>query len=200
MEFRENLEPFLDSLNQCILTKNWYGALMIAVTLPDICVSVDGTQESERQRLFQKKENTNGASKNAYINWFNEYCNDWSRFGFMNGKNAYALRCAVLHQGDSDIKTQKAVDLNLGYEKIQFVLSDGSRKGKMVIQNQVLWSDPSIELNKEEKVLNVEVESFCGKIYHCVSIWMERQLYHESQRVEKILDTNSDKLFKIKTY
>lgn len=199
MEFRENLEPFLDSLNQCILTKNWYGALIIAVTLPDICVSIDGTQECEQQRLSQIKRSRESASKLAYIKWFDEYLN-LSRFGFMNGSNAYALRCAVLHQGDSDIQNQRAVDLKLGYKKIQFVLSDGSRKGEMVFQNQVLGLDPSIELNKEEKVLYVEVGNFCRDIYQAVLLWIERQLYRESQRVEKILDTNSDKLFKIKTY
>ena len=54
MGFQENLKPFIDSLEQCISTKNWYGALIIAVTLPGICVSVDGTQESEMQKRDKK--------------------------------------------------------------------------------------------------------------------------------------------------
>ncbi len=200
MEFIEKFKPFLDSLAQCILAKNWYGALIIAVTLPDICVSVDGTQENEKQKLIQFGERRGSESKLAYIKWFDEYLDTLSKFKFINGSNAYALRCAVLHQGDSDIQNQRAADLRLGYKEVQFVLSDGSQKQEIIFQNQVLELDPSIELNQEEKVLYVEVSSFCRDIYQGASIWLERQMYYESQRIEKILDFNSNKLIKIKKY
>lgn len=54
------MKEILLSLQQSVDDKNWYGALIIALTIPDIC-----------SKLENPKENTN----KRYPKWFDKYIN-----------------------------------------------------------------------------------------------------------------------------
>jgi len=73
-----------DLLAQIEATNNagyYYVALLSALTLPDICAAL---------------ESSNGeASRDRYINWYDNNVDS----GPATGKDIYAFRCSLLHQG-----------------------------------------------------------------------------------------------------
>jgi len=86
------MENIINSARESIKTGNYYGALFIALTLPDICSALgNGT--------------TNG---DLYAKWFEDNLLQYKRF--CSGNDCYALRCALLHQGKDNITEQKKRD------------------------------------------------------------------------------------------
>ena len=98
------MKRFASAAKAAIASKNWYGALTLALTLPDIC----GRMESPAL-----------GSQRRYEVWWDKYCLDKYRsevgpsrqiFTFLSGADCYALRCAYLHEGGDDISAQRARD------------------------------------------------------------------------------------------
>ena len=56
MDLEDRLRPYCDALDKGIEDENWYLALMAALTLPDICTSLEGSKD-----------------KDDYIKWFDTY-------------------------------------------------------------------------------------------------------------------------------
>ncbi|MET7608965.1 hypothetical protein [Streptomyces avermitilis] len=99
------MEAFFDGLDQAIRDRNWHAALVMALTLPDICA---------------KTVTPTGRSKQRYVAWFNDhvkakYTNTVGAAReetvFLSGEDCYALRCALLHEGSADITSQPARDV-----------------------------------------------------------------------------------------
>lgn len=141
MELRELLNPYIEGIEKGISSENWIVTIMAALTLPDICSSLEGKKKGE-----------------DYIDWFNEYVSEYrmtfhsskalkmantyeeslaaveklSSFDdieeetheYLNGVNVYALRCAILHNGDGEVGTQKISvkksEFTLGIKKVKF--------------------------------------------------------------------------------
>ena len=88
------MDNLIQALDGCVKSENWYGALFIALTLPDICGKIDQPD-----------------SQHHYAAWFDRYVKskyvhgDWT---FLTGNDCYALRCAFLHEGKDNISTQNA--------------------------------------------------------------------------------------------
>ena len=92
---------------------------MVALTLPDIAGKIEYPISSSRVR---------------YSSWFNKYVGERykSRIGarneehtFLSGNDCYALRCAYLHEGVTDISGQKSRDVLDDF--IFVALKEGSR-------------------------------------------------------------------------
>lgn len=97
------MENFIAATRQAIQQQNWHATLMLALTLPDICSryaypTITGSQE-------------------RYITWFDQYLlksyvhpvgPDRQAITFLSGRDCYALRCSLLHEGGSDITQQRA--------------------------------------------------------------------------------------------
>lgn len=97
------MRHLVEAARKSVKDENWYAALTIALTFPDICAS-----------LASSDGRTNGSQYKA---WVDEYLTPvyTSRVGperkkhvFMTGGDCYALRCAFLHQGLDDIQGHKA--------------------------------------------------------------------------------------------
>lgn len=95
------MQELINAVQISLQNKNWYSALFIALSLPDIC---------------SKLENPTQKSQARYILWFNKYLIDkytfevgaeHEKFIFLTGEDFYALRCACLHEGRDDITKQK---------------------------------------------------------------------------------------------
>ena len=98
------MKNLLDALRRCVHDKNWYGAITIALTLPDICGSIDAPGRNN--------------SKRRSVAWFDRYVANayqielnGDRAIFMTGRDCYALRCAALHQGTFDVSDHRARDV-----------------------------------------------------------------------------------------
>lgn len=94
------------ALKESIEKENWYAALFVALTIPDIFGKID-----------EPRNNNVGA---RYIKWYNSYVK--TKSSFLSGPNCYALRCAVLHEGKQDISEQRAKDLDDVLNGFDFVI------------------------------------------------------------------------------
>lgn len=77
------MEDILFALQLAIDSKNWYGALFITLTIPDIC-----------SKLESPTINTN----KRYPDWFDKF-KDVLYKGHLTGRDCYSLRCSYLHEG-----------------------------------------------------------------------------------------------------
>ncbi|MGJ5806056.1 hypothetical protein ACSCB1_44315 [Streptomyces europaeiscabiei] len=96
------MEGFFDGLEQAVRAENWHAALVMSLTLPDICAKV---------------VTPTGSSGRRYAAWFDEHLKPRYTSGvgprreplvFLSGDDCYALRCTLLHEGSADITQQRA--------------------------------------------------------------------------------------------
>jgi hypothetical protein len=96
------VESLLNGLERSIREQNWYAALTMSLTLPDICA-----------KAANPGERTSGRK---YAAWFDENVGpkyrrpvgaDRKIHVFLSGNDCYALRCALLHAGSADISEQR---------------------------------------------------------------------------------------------
>jgi hypothetical protein len=137
------MNRFLDAIEHSIESKNWYAAVALALTIPDICGWLEDPGKSSKQR---------------YMEWFNNYLlpkykNDsrGPNFAFLTGGDCYALRCAFLHEGGDDISRQKANEV---LSRITFSTTDSHL----------------IRVNDEVLLLNVS--KFCKEVCDAVRSWI----------------------------
>ncbi len=98
------------SVKQAISNKNWFAALFLSLTLPDIC----GVMENPNKR--------NG---DRYRCWYNKYL--LQKYNNFTADDCWRLRNACLHDGSDN-------DTNMAFERVHFV----EPKGNMVIHNNIL--------------------------------------------------------------
>lgn len=93
------MDKFVNSARCAIESKNWFAALFLSLTLPDIC-----------GKLQNPNEKNNGK---RYRSWCEKYLNESYRNCF-SAKDCWKLRNACLHQGsDSDVEmTFKRIHFN----------------------------------------------------------------------------------------
>lgn len=123
--------------------QNWYAALYISLTMPDICAKLEESDSKE--------------SGKRYRVWFDKYLKPTYKsefhgpdFHFLTSGDCWALRCSLLHEGTDEITTQKSREV---LSRFKFTTQDMHR-GKM---NDVL-------------VLNVA--AFCSEMIAAVGAWI----------------------------
>lgn len=193
MELGERLKPYCDALVKGMEDENWYLALMAALTLPDICTSLEGSED-----------------KDDYIAWFDEYVTQYTikiyrgendqvttlpdggtitsrkktdpvevveEHVFFTGVMAYALRCAFLHNGDGELANQRMS----GNEKYRnFML--GIKKVKFLAKNS---TNLSIERIGEDTI-RLNPRHYCQAILDGVDEWI-KSIEKDNKRKEKVL-------------
>ena len=98
------MRRFTKAIKDCLDKQNWYGALFISLTIPDVCGYLS------HPRMDSKKR---------YKKWFKDYLKKYYRYKDVNGKtgfwmsanDCYALRCAILHSGKDIPDKQKNISL-----------------------------------------------------------------------------------------
>lgn len=90
----------IEEIERCICAKCYFGALALALTLPDICGQVECPNES---RVGVR-----------YVNWFSKFVKPLyfpsgpsAPQNQFDGESCYVLRCAFLHSGNYDLRQQK---------------------------------------------------------------------------------------------
>lgn len=86
------MDNILKSIRNALQEENWYAALFVTLTLPDICVALE----------------SNKSCGEKYSQWFESHLTEYQ--GFLSGNDCYALRCSLLHQGKDDISDQRLRD------------------------------------------------------------------------------------------
>jgi hypothetical protein len=140
------MEDIIDSIVSSIKSGNWFAALFVAISLPDIC----GYLEDPAEKRIQVR----------YERWFERYLLPryqrvlfgGIRHTFLSPSDCFALRCAILHSCDDTIAEQKARD----------------------ILDRFCFVKPSINLvhcNQAGRTLQLQVDRFCIEIIEGVRQW-----------------------------
>lgn len=128
------MRHWVDAVDRALADRNWYAALCVAVTLPDICGRlVDPSVKSSKVRYTRWLETyviaplyAGTDTKGAYRRLLSE-------------RDVYALRCALLHEGRDDISEQSAresldafiltypISTSHADEPVTYFLEDGKR-------------------------------------------------------------------------
>ena len=135
------MERFTSAIRRAVESKNWFGALYLALTMPDIC----GALEAPRAR--------NG---DRYRSWFDRYLAPVNRtvmrgqeVVFMTSGDCWALRCSMLHEGSDEVDAQQAKDVLRRF----YFTTLGSHRIRV------------------EDTLTLDVSSFCEEIAQGVEKW-----------------------------
>lgn len=139
------MKRFTNAIRGSLDSRNWYAALYLALTIPDIC-----------SRLEAENDKSDGAK---YAAWFDHYMlhkyqaavgQNGAIHTFLTGRECYALRCASVHEGTADVTGQRWQQER---ERFHFTVV-GSH------------------CNQVEAVLQLDVPSFCGDICDAVEKWL----------------------------
>jgi hypothetical protein len=144
------MNEFIEALDRSVATGNWYGALFVALALPDICGKIDQPGENNSQR--------------RYATWFDTYVraectfevgSDREESEVLCGNDCYALRCAYLRDASDDIAQQLAKE---AVEKFNLVVAPRG------------WT---IKRNLMNTRLQLQVDLFCENIKQGVFAWLQ---------------------------
>ncbi|MFC3299623.1 hypothetical protein FJV46_10620 [Arthrobacter agilis] len=145
------MEHLIDALEAALEQKNWYAALTMALSLPDICGKLEGEAPQ--------------TSRARYVRWCEKYLQpkytapaDWDEIPhvFLSGSDCYALRCALLHEGSAEIIEQSARD---ALDSFEFTVTDG-----------VDWN---IHMNQTDLRLQLSIDVFCDDLAAGAERWLE---------------------------
>jgi hypothetical protein len=142
------MQRFIDATKMAVATGNWYAALSLALTMPDIC---------------GRLSNPTAGSQARFVAWFDKFLlkryqapvgANGNLHTFLCGSDCYALRCAFLHQGEFGIDDQRA---QRALERFHFT---APRSGMFVHNNQV------------NNTLQLQIDAFCSDVCDAVKEWL----------------------------
>ena len=154
--------PFMeDSIRQAVKDRNWYAALALALTMPDICGNIKYP----------------GPSKDRYIKWFDDYVlkRYQSNVGasmrlktWLSGYECYLIRCRMLHQGTEIIDQKATVDI---IKRFKFTSSDC----------HLIQIGDTLVINAGKFAIDIcdSVREYIGSISKCPEEWkkMDDMIY-----------------------
>lgn len=144
------MEEFIEALEKNIRDGNWYGAIFLCLTLPDICGKIEFPGKSSSRR---------------YSEWFERYVQPkyTRRVGppsmdnvhtFLSGNDCYALRCALLHEGVENIGTQKAQE---ALESFHFTTPP---------------ENGCVHMNQVGSILQLQIDEFANDVIAGIQDWL----------------------------
>ncbi len=172
------MKHLTDSIEFSLQTKNWYSAIAVSLTLPDICSKISYNEKSNGKK---------------YADWFDKYIEHFYRTNYsqnqlemakkygasnyagmvkgtkLSGHDCYALRCAYLHEGLGEITTQRARE----------------------ILDEIKFLEPNYQLNMHGSIVNnkliLHIDEFCGHILQGVEKWKKDVNEEQSDRLNSFL-------------
>jgi len=140
------MDNIIKSIENSLQNKNWYSALVLSLILPDVCAKLEDNGKSSSVR---------------YPEWFNTYLGK-KYDGFLSGNDCYSLRCAFLHEGSSNIETQKAKDV---LDHFVFV-ANGAHCNRF---SNCHFGDPKYD---GKDFLQLSVNNFCQDMIKATKQWL----------------------------
>ncbi len=143
------MDDLVKALETAVKNENWYGALFVALTVPDICGYLESPDDCSQAR---------------YERWFKNYMlpkysspvgRENTQSIFLSPSDCYALRCALIHEGREEIKDQRARE---SLERFHFIEPPPNMK---------------IHCNKSNNVLQLQVDIFCKDVLEGLQNWRQ---------------------------
>lgn len=174
--------PYIRALKSGIKEENWILSVMCASTLPDICASLGseaGKSSSEYyinwfNNYVKEYQPTLSCRKGLIAKTLEEWINrpplkpediELHPHVFFTGVNAYALRCAFLHEGNGNISSQPVQKGTGGYKKYKDQILN--------IENVEFKNDPNLIFNQVGKTAYINPENYCIAVLTGVIYWIE---------------------------
>ena len=155
------MEQFIDSIELSLRTHNWHAAVISALILPDIAGWVDSPTQSSGAR---------------YEAWFEAFVApkylvklgpDRTEKKFLSGRDCYALRCALLHEGRDDTSKQRSRDI---LNRFHFVVPSSGK----------------IHCNLIGSTLQLQVQDFCRDICDGIKRWRAEMSQNDTAKQERL--------------
>jgi len=150
------MERLTNSIKAALDNRNWYAALALALTMPDICGKLDHPDMASSRRYPAWFDQWLSAKYTAYVGPARE------RVVLLSGNDCYALRCSYLHQGADEISGQRCRDVLSSFHFCE------PERNNIVHNNQVTMGDGSI-------ALQLQVDIFCADMIDAVHRWLDVQ-------------------------
>jgi hypothetical protein len=137
------IDKYVHAIQHSLRSQNWFGALFLALAMPDICGALQYPSDPVGTR---------------YRRWFDRYLSAEYVPALFSADDCYYLRCAALHQGMSE--HPKA-------QNKQVVFITPPPGGRMVFHSNFIESpDGSF-------VLELQIDVFCQQICAGVLKWKD---------------------------
>ena len=157
------MERYLTAIELSIATENWYSAISLALTIPDICGWLD---------------DPNIGSQRRFRRWFDQnlsvYYQDRSPTPgapFMTSGDCYALRCAISHEGGGSIIRQSARE----------------------VLSRIVFSTTGSHRIRVGPVLMLNVQEFCREICIAARAWVAGTQHRTDiqQRLQELISVQT---------
>ena len=157
------MESILLAIKTTMKNKNWYGALLICLTVPDICSSLETPSSESRKR---------------YVNWFKKYLDNKYKT-YLSGDDCYSLRCSYFHEGTNVIEHQSAREV---LHKFVF-----SPKGPHCNLISNCYFGGTVDDGKN--ILQLSVKTFCEDMIEAARKWLTdvKSKQEIQERISKML-------------
>lgn len=188
------INDYIDEINKAIDCKNYLSALSLTLMIPDICSKVIGLNK-----------------KAGYVKWFNKYVyrkyydfpknkqiktvskkiRDTYKIKF-NGNTCYALRCAILHSGNSYIQFERDKDkIKANIDAIELCVNSESSRDEQYGESVSIASN-NWDNNKEVKI-RINIITFAETMIKGYNDFLiERG--NKDEKLFSIIDWDRDKI------
>lgn len=148
----DKVRVIIEAVRMDLTIGNYYSALVVAFTLPDVTSKLQSPDKYTSER---------------YVKWFDDYMQseyiteigaEHEKVNFLTGGDFYALRCSLLHQGETDIINQKA----------------RKHLSNFIFLKPDKYTNNFIHQNMINDVLQLQVDEFCEEIIESTEKWLEQ--------------------------
>lgn len=166
---KENaISLLIKEIKKSLESGNYLSALIVALTIPDICGKILYPNDRSGQRYKKWFDKYIGDYKNSPIYKDLPECIGWTK---MNGDTFYELRCAILHEGSDDIADKIEVnELNFHYGKDAVVESTCIRQRTEVLLNGEKRIYPKV------RTWDINVYDLCKKIVWSADAFLKNEV------------------------
>ncbi|NKG22229.1 hypothetical protein [Paeniglutamicibacter terrestris] len=155
------MKHLTDAIRSAATQQNWYSALTLALTMPDICSKLARPNAKPGPR-FVEWVDKNFTPK--YTSPMPGLLSD-EKMIWISGTDFYALRCAVLHEGSFDTTKHMKNEIDRVFREFMFTASPPNGK--------------SAHCNSIHTTLQLDVRTFANDVADSVDVW-ESNLKPES--------------------
>ncbi|MGK0554107.1 hypothetical protein [Macrococcus capreoli] len=157
------IKSYQKSVYDCLESKNYFGAILTSLILPDICSKISNCKIK--------------SVSTRYKEWLNIYFipllenEDKVVRNYLNAKNIYALRCTIVHEGSSDVSRQDNYKIKLkNHEQVDELIPYLNTLDfpKVLYANSTIINTGDIK-----KSLFLDLEFFCELMIKSVDRWLK---------------------------
>lgn len=170
------MQHLIESARKAASDKNYYAALMVTLTLPDIAAALSDTPRGDNK--FGK---TSGAKYKSWCDQNLDIFGPAALEGYpFTSSDLYALRCALLHQGLSDTTDHGQSPDRVGL----WVLYEGDNAPKSAMGVSLASAD--VEIKPTGRQAHISAQSLIDIVCNGVEKWLDGNNAPQQSRLDQM--------------